>query len=52
VLIAVFLVPTAIFMHAFWREGPETRMVEQKQFFKDLSPAGGSAGARWAVRDH
>lgn len=41
-LIAVFLVPTAIYMHGFWREGPETRMNEQNQFLKDMALAGGA----------
>lgn len=39
-LLAVFLVPTAVLMHGFWRESGDGRMMEQTQFFKDLSLAG------------
>jgi len=39
-LLAVFLVPTAVFMHGFWRESGESRMMEQIQFFKDMGLAG------------
>lgn len=36
-----FLVPTAVMMHAFWKESdPMAAMNERVQFFKDLSLAG------------
>lgn len=38
-----FLVPTAIFIHNFWtEEDPQTRLMEQLHFNKDLSLAGGA----------
>lgn len=40
-LLVAFLVPTAVLMHAFWRESdPQSRQLEQIQFLKDLSLAG------------
>jgi uncharacterized membrane protein YphA (DoxX/SURF4 family) len=39
-LLAVFLVPTALFMHAFWREQGQSRQMEMIQFNKDLALAG------------
>ena len=40
-LLAVFLVPTAFFMHAFWTESdPQARQGETVHFFKDISLAG------------
>ncbi|HEY8472714.1 MAG TPA: DoxX family protein [Natronosporangium sp.] len=40
-LLAIFLIPTAILMHGFWRESDQqTRLMEQVQFFKDLSLGG------------
>jgi putative oxidoreductase len=37
----VFLVPTAILMHGFWRDTePQAKRMEQVQFFKDLGLAG------------
>ncbi|MBC7269442.1 MAG: DoxX family protein [Streptomyces sp.] len=42
-LLVVFLVPTALLMHAFWKETePQSRQLEMIQFFKDLSLAGAS----------
>lgn len=40
-LLIVFLMPTAVLMHGFWREtDPQARQVEMTQFQKDLaSPA-------------
>jgi putative oxidoreductase len=39
--IVAFLVPTASLMHNFWGESdPQSRMMEQVQFFKDLALAG------------
>src|SRR5206468_2311978 len=39
-LLAVFLVPTAVLMHGFWHERGGGRTIEQTQFLKDLSLAG------------
>ena len=40
-LLIAFLVPTALLMHAFWREtDPASKANEQTQFLKDLSLAG------------
>jgi uncharacterized membrane protein YphA (DoxX/SURF4 family) len=39
-LIVVFLVPTALLMHGFWKETGEVRAAEMIQFGKDLGLAG------------
>ena len=40
-LLAIFLIPTAFLMHAFWKESDATaRLNERIAFFKDLSLAG------------
>jgi uncharacterized membrane protein YphA (DoxX/SURF4 family) len=40
-LLVVFLVPTAVLMHGFWRESEEqAKQLEQVQFLKDLALAG------------
>jgi len=39
-LLAIFLIPTAIVMHGFWRARGEARMMEQTQFLKDMALAG------------
>jgi uncharacterized membrane protein YphA (DoxX/SURF4 family) len=37
----LFLAPTAVLMHGFWKESdPDARMMEQIQFMKDISMAG------------
>lgn len=42
-LLVIFLLPTAFFMHGFWRENdPQSRQMEIIQFLKDLSLAGAS----------
>ncbi len=42
-LLVVFLLPTAILMHAFWRETDgQAKQMEQVQFLKDLGLAGAS----------
>jgi putative oxidoreductase len=42
-LLVIFLVPTALLMHGFWREtDPQARYMEQIQFSKDLGLAGAS----------
>ena len=40
-LLVVFLVPTALLMHGFWKESDaQAKQMEQVQFFKDLALAG------------
>lgn len=40
-LIAIFLIPTAFMMHAFWKESDATaKQSESGNFFKDLALAG------------
>jgi uncharacterized membrane protein YphA (DoxX/SURF4 family) len=40
-LLVVFMVPTAVLMHGFWREtDPQARQMEMIQFFKDLALGG------------
>ena len=42
-LLVVFLIPTAVLMHAFWKEtDPQTKQLEMIQFQKDLALAGAS----------
>lgn len=42
-LLVVFLVPTALLMHSFWREtDAQGKQMEQVQFFKDTALAGAS----------
>ncbi len=42
-LLVVFLVPTALLMHAFWKESDgQARQLEMIQFNKDISLAGAS----------
>ncbi|MDT0341826.1 DoxX family protein [Streptomyces litchfieldiae] len=42
-LLAIFLIPTAVLMHPFWKESDATaRQNEMIQFFKDISLAGAS----------
>lgn len=42
-LLFLFLVPTAVLMHAFWKErDPDTRQQEMIHFNKDLALAGAS----------
>jgi putative oxidoreductase len=40
-LLVIFLVPTAVLMHSFWKETDgQAKMTEQVQFFKDFGLAG------------
>lgn len=40
-LLVVFLIPTAVLIHSFWKESePQARMMEMTQFSKDLALAG------------
>jgi putative oxidoreductase len=42
-LLFIFLVPTAVLMHPFWKETePQAKMTETVQFSKDLALAGAS----------
>lgn len=42
-LLLIFLVPTAVLMHPFWKEtDAQTKQTEQVQFMKDMSLAGAS----------
>jgi putative oxidoreductase len=42
-MIALFVVATALFMHPYWKESDEqSKMQEQVQFSKDLALAGGA----------
>lgn len=42
-LLVVFLVPTALLMHPFWKETEaQAKVMEQTQFFKDTALAGAS----------
>jgi uncharacterized membrane protein YphA (DoxX/SURF4 family) len=46
--LVVFLVATAVLMHAFWRETePMSRQMEMVQFNKDLALAGAALGFFW-----
>jgi putative oxidoreductase len=41
-LLVLFLLPTAVVMHGFWKEtDPMARQMEMTQFLKDVSLAGG-----------
>lgn len=40
-LLIIFLVPTSLIMHTFWKESdPQTKMVEMTQFMKNMALAG------------
>jgi putative oxidoreductase len=42
-LLVVFLIPTALLMHAFWKEtDPQARQLDMIQFNKDVALAGAS----------
>ncbi len=55
ILLALFLIPTAFLMHAFWKETDEgSKMNEQAQFLKDTALAGASLmllAAVWMLGD-
>jgi putative oxidoreductase len=53
-LLFIFLIPTAILMHGFWREtDPQARQMEMIQFQKDIALAGAAliAFALFAAAD-
>jgi uncharacterized membrane protein YphA (DoxX/SURF4 family) len=48
-LLLVFLLPTALLMHAFWREtDPSAKQTEMIQFNKDMALAGAALAFFWA----
>lgn len=48
-LLVVFLLPTAVLMHAFWREtDPMAKQTEMVQFNKDVALAGAALTFFWA----
>ncbi len=48
-LLVVFLLPTALLMHAFWKETePMAKQMEMVQFNKDVALAGGALVLFWA----
>jgi putative oxidoreductase len=47
-LLVVFLVPTAVLMHGFWKETePMAKQMEMVQFNKDIALAGGALAFFW-----
>jgi putative oxidoreductase len=51
-LLAAFVIATAVLMHAFWRESePMSRQMEMVQFNKDVALAGAALGFFWAFRN-
>ncbi len=47
-LLVVFLLPTALIMHAFWKhEDPQMAQTEQIMFMKNVSLAGGALAFFW-----
>ena len=47
-LLVVFLLPTALLMHAFWKETePMAKQMEMVQFNKDVALAGGALVLFW-----
>jgi uncharacterized membrane protein YphA (DoxX/SURF4 family) len=48
-LLVAFLLPTAVLMHAFWREtDPTAKQTEMVQFNKDMALAGAALAFFWA----
>jgi len=48
IVLVAFLLPTAVLMHAFWRESdPMTKQMEMVQFNKDVALAGGALAIFW-----
>lgn len=41
-LIATFLVPTAMYMHAWWRVPEDQKQMQQAHFMKNMTMAGGA----------
>lgn len=52
-LLVFFLVPAAIKMHDFWAvTDPMQKQVEQAQFMKNMSMAGGALIIYWAIQSY
>jgi putative oxidoreductase len=50
-LLAAFLLPTAVLMHGFWREtDPTTKQMEMTHFQKDVALAGAALAFFWVFR--
>jgi uncharacterized membrane protein YphA (DoxX/SURF4 family) len=50
-LLAAFLLPTAVLMHAFWREtDPTAKQMETIQFNKDIALGGAALAFFWVFR--
>ena len=48
ILLAAFLLPTALLMHGFWKETePMAKQMEMVQFNKDVALAGASLAFLW-----
>lgn len=48
ILLVVFLVPTAVLMHGFWKEAdPMSRQMEMVAFNKDIALAGAALAFYW-----
>lgn len=48
IFLVVFLVPTAVLMHGFWKEtDPMAKQMEMIQFNKDIALAGGALAFYW-----
>lgn len=51
-VLVAFLLPTAVLMHAFWREeDPLTKQAEMIHFNKDVALAGGALALLWVFRE-
>uniref|UniRef100_UPI0033656300 DoxX family protein n=1 Tax=Intrasporangium sp. TaxID=1925024 RepID=UPI0033656300 len=47
--LVIFLLPTALLMHSFWKESePMAKQMEMVQFNKDVALAGGALVLFWA----
>jgi len=52
-LLVLFLLPTAFFMHGYWREADAMeRANQQAHFLKNVAMAGGALILFWLVRTH
>lgn len=52
-LLLVFLVSTALLMHAFWKEtDPEAKQMEMVQFNKDIALAGAALVLLWVYLEY
>ena len=52
-LLILFLIPTAMIMHAYWKEtDPGIKQVEMAQFMKNMSMAGAALILYWMVQTY